>query len=80
MEARLISKALEGLIAAGPVAVVLGLMCYFLWKQNQDLLKELRSDKKRMILIAMRVTKAVEVLAGIEQLDESGLDEVDEDE
>jgi len=75
MEASLIQRALEGLIATGPVAVVLLGMAWQLWKQNQDLLKELREDKKRMIVIAMRVTKAVEALAGIEPPDESGLDD-----
>lgn len=62
----LFSQAIGGLVAAGPVATVLGVVCYALWKQNQSLLDEMRQDKKRMINLAMRVTKAVETLAGIE--------------
>jgi len=71
-----LQRALEGLIAAGPVAVVLGTVCYFMYQQNKELMQELRSDKTRMLLIAMRVTKAVEVLAGIDPPDESEFDEI----
>jgi len=80
MEASMLARALEGLIAAGPVATVLGLFCYFLWKQNQSLIAEMRADKIKMVKIAMRVTKAVEALAGIEPDPEDDAMLADEDE
>lgn len=66
MEQSLLNEALKGLIAAGPVAVVLGLFCYVLWKQNGNLLLKLDRQHDKMLKLAVRVQRAVEVLAGIE--------------
>jgi hypothetical protein len=65
-EVTLLSRALEGLIAAGPVAIVLGTLCYVLWKQNQSLISRNDRQHKMMLKLAVRVQRAVEVLAGIE--------------
>lgn len=73
-EASMLNNALQGLFTAGPVATILGVFCYFLWRQNAALLADLRADKIKMVKIAMRVTKAVEALAGIEASDDTDLD------
>jgi len=37
----LLMEALKSLIAAGPVAMVLGISCYVLWKENKALRKQI---------------------------------------
>ena len=76
----LIQRGLEGLIAAGPVATVLGIMCYLLWKQNQALLKESKEDKSLLLRVAMRCTKAVEAVAGFEPVHDPEIDGSESDE
>jgi hypothetical protein len=66
MEASLLAAAFKGLIAAGPVAMVLGIFCYVLWKQNGELSDKLDRQHDKMLKLAVRVQRAVEVLAGIE--------------
>jgi hypothetical protein len=66
MEASLLAEAFKGLVAAGPVAMVLGLFCWVLWKQNTALLRKLDRQHDKMLKLAVRVQRAVEVLAGVE--------------
>jgi len=77
-ETSLIAEAIKGLVASGPIALVLGLLCYMLWQQNtkerdrhtsdeQTLLDKLDRQHEKMLKLAVRVQRAVEVLAGIEQ-------------
>lgn len=66
MEESLFREAFKGLVAAGPVATILGVFCYVLWKQNQALITKLEKQHTRMLKLAVRVQRAVEVLAGIE--------------
>ena len=82
MEASLFADALKGLIAAGPVATVLAFLAWTLIKQNKDLMKELKDDKKKMLRIAIRTTRAVEALAQLpEPTDEElGIDDADDEE
>jgi hypothetical protein len=68
-ESTLIAEAFKGLVAAGPVATILGLFCYVLWKQNQELVAKLDGQHSKMLRLAVRVQRAVEVLAGIEHAD-----------
>jgi hypothetical protein len=74
-EAAFLTEALKGLIAAGPVATILGVFCYVLWKQNQGLLGRLDRQQDKMLKLAVRVQRAVEVLAGIEH-DETEIETV----
>jgi len=60
-------QLLESAAASGPVALVLMGMLYLVWQQNKALFKELKSDKLKMLKLAMRVTRAVETLAGLEE-------------
>jgi hypothetical protein len=78
METSLMAEAFKGLVAAGPVAMVLGIFCYVLWKQNVALLAKLDRQHDKMIKLAVRVQRAVEVLAGIEH-DATEVEEVLED-
>lgn len=66
MEAGLITRLLEGIATGGPVALVLGAMCYVLWKQNRELIAENRKQQDKMLRLAVRVQRAVEALAGLE--------------
>lgn len=75
VEASLLEAAIKGLIAAGPVAILLGLFCYALWKQNRELLQKLERQHDKMLRLAVRVQRAVEVLAGIEH-EHTEIDEV----
>jgi hypothetical protein len=65
-ETAFLTEALQGLIAAGPVATILGVFSYVLWKQNQALIARLDRQQDKMLKLAVRVQRAVEVLAGIE--------------
>jgi len=65
-ETTFLTEALKGLIAAGPVATILGVFCFVLWKQNQGLIARLDRQQNKMLKLAVRVQRAVEVLAGIE--------------
>lgn len=47
MEASLVQRVLESLLATGPVAGVLGLMCYVLWKTNTALLARLDQQQAK---------------------------------
>lgn len=67
MEVSLLLEAFKSLIAAGPVAVVLGSLCWVLWRQNGDLLVKLDAQHDKMLRLALRVQRAVEVLAGTEK-------------
>ena len=60
---------LKSIAAAGPVAVVLGVLCWKLWDQNQELLKKLDQQNNKMLRLAVRVQRAVEALAGLEAPD-----------
>jgi hypothetical protein len=89
MEASMIAKALEGLVAAGPVATILGAIVWQLWKQNAQLRSELASARDayeqkndrlqaKMLRLAVRVQRAVEALAGLETPEvETLLDDAD---
>lgn len=66
METSFFTEVLKGLAAAGPVAMVLGFVCYSLWKQNVSLLAKLERQHDKTLKLAVRVQRAVEVLAGIE--------------
>lgn len=57
---------LKSIAAAGPVAVVLGVLCWKLWEQNQKLLGKLDHQNSKMLRLAVRVQRAVEALAGLE--------------
>ena len=57
---------LEGLSTGGPVALILGALCYFLWKQNRELMAKIDRQHDRMLKLAVRVQRAVEALAGLE--------------
>ncbi len=74
-ESSLIAEAFKGLIAAGPVATILGVFCYLLWKQNQVLVDKIDRQHTKMLKLAVRVQRAVEVLAGIEH-EETEVDRV----
>lgn len=60
---------LKSIAAAGPVAVVLGVLCWKLWEQNQKLLDKLDTQQAKMLRLAVRVQRAVEALAGLEDPD-----------
>lgn len=68
-EASLISRIVESLAAAGPVALILGLLCWKLWDQNQQLMAKIDAQQDRMLRLAVRVQRAVEALAGLEAPD-----------
>jgi hypothetical protein len=65
-EASMIAEALKGLIAAGPGATILGIFCYALWKSNQAKDARLERQQDKMLKLAVRVQRAVEILAGVE--------------
>jgi hypothetical protein len=66
METGMVSEALKGLIAAGPVATILGIFCYTLWNALQEERAENKRQQNKMLKLAVRVQRAVEVLADIE--------------
>lgn len=57
---------LKSLVAAGPVAAVLGVVCYTLWQQNHRLMERLERQQAKMLKLAVRVQRAVEALAGLQ--------------
>jgi hypothetical protein len=57
---------LKSVAAAGPVALVLGVLCWKLWEQNQKLIDKLEHQQIKMLRLAVRVQRAVEALAGLE--------------
>jgi len=65
-EASMIARIIESLAAAGPVAIVLGLVCWKLWDQNQKLMSKIEAQHGKMLRLAVRVQRAVEALAGLE--------------
>lgn len=69
MEVSFLARILESLVAAGPVAVVLGTICWKLWDQNQKLLAKIDTQQNKMLRLAVRVQRAVEALAGLEAPD-----------
>jgi hypothetical protein len=79
-ESSLIEEAFKGLVAAGPVATILGIFCWVLWKQNQMLINKIDKQNTKMLKLAVRVQRAVEVLAGIEHEDTEVDRVLDEDE
>ena len=56
---------LKSVAAGGPVAIVLGVLCWKLWDQNQRLLDKLENQQSKMLLLAVRVQRAVEAIAGL---------------
>lgn len=62
----MLDRIIESLATAGPVALVLGVLCYHLWKQNREQLAENRKQQNKMLRLAVRVQRAVEALAGLE--------------
>jgi len=73
----MLEKIIEALAASGPVALVLGFVCWKLWEQNASLRAELgtartafeeKNDRlqAKMLRLAVRVQRAVEALAGLE--------------
>lgn len=81
VETSLAAEAIKSLVASGPVALILGVMCYLLWKQNQEMHTRLEQQQDRMIRLAVRVQRTVEALAGIRGLTavEEELDSADRD-
>ena len=67
MEASILVEALKGLLISGPVSTVLGILCYALWKQNQRREARIERQHEQMLKLAVRVQRAVEVLASIER-------------
>jgi len=65
-EVSIIGRIIESLAAAGPVALVLGGVCWKLWQQNLLLLTENKAQQVKMLRLAVRVQRAVEALAGLE--------------
>lgn len=65
-EASLVARIIESLAAAGPVALILGLLCWKLWDQNQQLMAKIEAQQNKMLRLAVRVQRAVEALAGLE--------------
>ena len=73
-------RIIESLAAAGPVALVLGLVCWKLWEQNQLLMAKIETQHGKMLRLAVRVQRAVEALAGLETpAVEKDLDEADQE-
>ena len=62
----MVGRIIESLAAAGPVALILGLLCWKLWEQNQKLMGKIEVQHDRMLRLAVRVQRAVEALAGLE--------------
>jgi len=73
----MLEKTVEALVASGPIAMVLGFVCWKLWEQNASLRTELglartafedKNDRlqAKMLRLAVRVQRAVEALAGLE--------------
>lgn len=62
----MIARIVESLAAAGPVALVLGLLTWKLWDQNQRLMGKIEAQHGKMLRLAVRVQRAVEALAGLE--------------
>lgn len=65
-EETFLSALLKGVAAGGPVAIVLGVLCWKLWEQNQKLLDKLDAQQSKMLRLVVRVQRAVEALAGLE--------------
>lgn len=82
MEESLLLTALKSLIAAGPVAMVLGLLAWKLWQRNEQLQGKLDRQHVKMLKLAVRVQRAVEALAGLEEPPEieEDLEDVEEGE
>lgn len=72
---------LKSVAAAGPVALVLGVLCWKLWEQNQKLIDKNDKLQSKMLRIAVRVQRAVEALAGLEdpEIEEDLEDEPESD-
>lgn len=66
METDLISRLIDGIANGGPVALVLGTLCWFLWKRNGELIEKIEKQQNKMLRLAVRVQRAVEALAGLE--------------
>ena len=71
-EADLVVRLLEGVLAGGPVAVILSVMCYLLWKRNgelhtqyRELYAENRTQWSSMVRLAARMQCTVETLVGV---------------
>ena len=60
-----LARLFETLAAAGPVALVLGFVCHLLWKQNLELMGEIRKQQNKMLRLAVRVQRAVESFVNI---------------
>jgi len=65
-EVSMIQRVIESLVAAGPVALILGLLCWKLWEVNQRLMGKIEAQHEKMLRLAVRVQRAVEALAGLE--------------
>jgi hypothetical protein len=65
-EATMIQRVIESLVAAGPVALILGVLCWKLWEVNQKLMGKIELQHVKMLRLAVRVQRAVEALAGLE--------------
>jgi hypothetical protein len=63
----LLVEAFKGLIAAGPVAIVLGLLCHALWKKTERQEAQIQKLNDRSMVLAGRAQRAVESLAVIER-------------
>jgi len=76
----MLERVLENLATAGPVALVLGFVCWKLWEQNQLLMTKIETQHGKMLRLAVRVQRAVEALAGLETpAVEKDLDEADQE-
>lgn len=60
-----VTEILKSLATGGPVAIVLGVVCYSLWNQNQKLMDRIAQQQTKMLKLAVRVQRAVEALAGL---------------
>ena len=65
-ETSVLTEIAKSLIAAGPVATVLGIVVWQLWKQNKELLAMHQRQQFKMLKLAVRVQRAVEALAGLD--------------
>lgn len=67
MEDSVLTEVLKSLATGGPVACVLGVVCYSLWHQNQKLMDRIEQQQAKMLKLAVRVQRAVEALAGLQR-------------